>query len=130
MLVVAAMLATLLPIQTASPADAELKRDLCAIHALSERPGFSEMGSEADARRAQQLNTQSWRRIPAGSASLDSGCVPSFGIAAIQFSPEHTLAISYGGWQAAPLAGAYGECYYEKVGDSWRTLACFITGVS
>jgi hypothetical protein len=109
------------------PDDAALRREVCAILNLSERPGSSEMGSEEEAKRAFGQNTTGLRR--AGNAA-EPGCTPAFGIEEVLFSPDGRFAVSYGGWQAAPLAGAYGECHYEKVEGVWRTIACASTAVS
>ncbi len=35
-----------------------------------------------------------------------------------------------GGWQAAPLAGAAGQCYFERRDLTWVLLGCVVTSVS
>ena len=52
------------------------------------------------------------------------------GFETLEFSADRKLALGHGGWQSGPLSGGWGYCYYEKVGEAWRTLACVITGVS
>jgi len=84
------------------------------------------MGSEEAARRVQGITFEAWSTLGVGrdddarSASFDE----------FRFSPDRTLAFASGGWQVAPLAGGWGECYYAEVDGRWRTLLCTITAIS
>ncbi len=48
----------------------------------------------------------------------------------ITLTSDRMLAAKEGGWQAGPLAGGYGICFYEKVELTWRLVSCRITLVS
>ena len=108
-------------------------RDACAIAALPQKPGSDFGGPDAGA-KMKALEGTRWVSPPGprpNEARADwEPCLDGSGFETFEFSPDRRFARAYGGWQATPLAGAWGECYYEKLGDGWRTIACIVTAVS
>jgi hypothetical protein len=71
--------------------------------------------------------------LPARLPDCPSGTVPIWGARYFDgFGLDATgeLGVISGGWQAAPLAGASGVCYFERGPQGWTLLACLMTSVS
>lgn len=130
MLVGSLILAAALPAQSASPQSVERDRDICAIYALPERPGVDSMGDPESSRRMREITFKGWSTVIAGAVTGEVRCNDPGGMDELRFSPDGQFAFSSGGWQVAPLAGSWGNCYYEKKDGKWRTLLCVITGIS
>ena len=120
------------------PPDVAARDDVCAVLNLPGSPGEDEAapGSEACTAPIEQALREhgetyfiegrgvkshgAWGRCPTGHGTTDT----------ITMTPDRMLAAKEGGWQAAPLAGGYGICFYEKVELKWRLAGCRITLVS
>lgn len=109
---------------------------MCAIAARPETPGHHETGDPAAGAKADAVQREtSWQ---AGLWDPEWKIRPEWGPCPIDnvrfeelhFSPDGRYARTLGGWQGAPLAGAWGYCLFEKKGRSWDLLRCAITAVS
>ena len=125
MLIGALLLAAALPAQSVSPQSGERDRDICAIYALPQRPGVDSMGDPEASRRVREITFKGWSTVFAGTVTGDVRCDGPMGIDELRFSPDGLLAFSSGGWQSGPLAGSWGDCYYEKKGGKWQALTLF-----
>jgi len=120
------------------PSNPAARDDVCALLSLPGSPGQDEaaVGSEpltAPIERALRERGETyfvdgrggrshgfWGRCATGRGTTDT----------ITMTPDRMLAAKEGGWQAAPMAGGYGICFYEKVELKWRLAGCRITLVS
>lgn len=110
--------------------------DVCAIAARPESPGHDATGDPADDEAANAAAARTdwefggwdpewkirpeWGPCPVDRVRFDE----------LYFTPDGRYAKTVGGWQAGPLAGAWGYCLFAKRGEAWRALGCAITAIS
>ena len=104
--------------------------DVCAIAARPEAPGHDEIGDANAVYTSTKWQVGTWD--PKWKIRPEWGPCPIDRVRfeELHFSPDGRYAMTLGGWQGAPLAGAWGYCLFEKRGKAWDVLGCAITAIS
>ncbi|HEX8380569.1 MAG TPA: hypothetical protein VF619_08485 [Allosphingosinicella sp.] len=119
-----------------APAAAWGPADVCAIAARPESPGHDQTADPGKGARASAVHARTdWRMggwDPKWKARPEWGPCPIDRVRfdELYFTADGRFAKTLGGWQAGPLAGAWGYCLFEKRGKAWDVLGCEITAIS
>ncbi len=122
-------LALALPLLLTACAPAgQRQAEICAIQALSARPGIDRFGVSPPIERLAQA-----RGAVYGPGILPGAAIAWWGRCPARAATTDMLLIGPGPWaltKGGPRAhgrqAAYGTCYHRKVGDRWTTVACRI----
>ena len=115
------------------PLTAEQRDFLCAVlpDHLDKLGGDEGPAVDYEQVRARE-ETVRWRDMPRlecppGTRTIfwHSRFVDAFGL-----SPDARFAALSGGWQAGPLSGAGGICYFERSDEGWQLIGCMSQWVS